>query len=56
MKRLELIRALEKVGIRDEDIGRVKIKGSSGTLELHYGKAHRAVTSKIFKKIWVKRN
>ncbi len=56
MKRLELIRALEKVGIRDEDIGRVHIKGKEGTIEMHYGKAHRAVTSKIFKKIRVKKN
>ena len=56
MKRLDLIRALEKVGIRDEDIGRIVIKDGKGTIEMHYGKAHRAVTSKIFRKIRVKRN
>ncbi len=56
MKRLDLIKAVEKLGIRDEDIGRVVIKGRQGTIEMHYGKAHRVVTSKLFKKIRVKRN
>ncbi len=47
MSNLDLIKVLEKQGIREEDIGRIEIDGDMGEFEVHYSSAHRASKARL---------
>ncbi len=45
MSTLDVVKELEKQGIREEDIGKIEIDGKKGEFEVHYSSAHRATKS-----------
>ena len=47
----EIIKHIEREGIRDDAIGKIEIRDAQGTIDVHYSLAHRIRKAGIFKSI-----